>query len=43
METIKISLDASGTDGEISIVRVDGVIDTMTATELEKVMNSLSL
>ena len=41
METIKISLDASGTDGEISIVRVDGVIDTMTATELEKVMNSL--
>ena len=41
MEAIKISLDASGTDGEISIVRIDGVIDTMTATELEKVMNSL--
>jgi anti-anti-sigma factor len=41
MENIKISLDASGIDGEISIVRVDGVIDTMTATELEKVMNSL--
>ena len=41
MEDIRISLDTSGTDGEISIVRVDGVIDTMTATELEKVMNSL--
>jgi len=41
MENIKISLDASGSEGEISVVRVDGVIDTMTATELEKVMNSL--
>ncbi len=41
MESIKISLDASGTNGEVSVVRVDGVIDTMTATELEKVMNSL--
>lgn len=41
MENIKISLDTSGVDGEISIVRVDGVIDTMTATELERVMNSL--
>lgn len=41
MEDIRISLDTSGIDGEISVVRVDGVIDTMTATELEKVMNSL--
>ncbi len=41
MENIKISLDASGPNGELSIVRVDGVIDTMTATELERVMNSL--
>ncbi len=41
MDNIKISLDASGPNGELSIVRVDGVIDTMTATELEKVMNSL--
>jgi len=41
MESIKISLDASGSNGEVSVVRVDGVIDTMTATELEKVMNSL--
>jgi len=41
MSDIKISLDSSGTDGSISVVRVDGVIDTMTATELEKVMNSL--
>ena len=40
MSDIKISLDTSGS-GAISIVRVDGVIDTMTAPELEKVMNSL--
>ena len=41
MSEIKISLDSSGDSGSISVVRVDGVIDTMTATELEKVMNSL--
>ncbi|MEE9554443.1 MAG: STAS domain-containing protein [candidate division Zixibacteria bacterium] len=41
MSEIKISLDSSGDSGSVSVVRVDGVIDTMTATELEKVMNSL--
>jgi anti-sigma B factor antagonist len=41
MSDIKISLDTAGPRGEISVVRVDGVIDTMTATDLEKVMNSL--
>lgn len=41
MSDIKISLDSSGPQGEISVVRVDGVIDTMTSTDLEKVMNSL--
>ena len=41
MSDIKISLDSAGESGSITIVRVDGVIDTMTATELEKVMNSL--
>jgi anti-sigma B factor antagonist len=41
MSDIKISLDSSGPAGELSIVRVDGVIDTMTSTDLEKVMNSL--
>jgi anti-anti-sigma factor len=41
MSDIKISLDAAGSGGEISVVRVDGVIDTMTSTDLEKVMNSL--
>ncbi|MBD3218160.1 MAG: anti-sigma factor antagonist [candidate division Zixibacteria bacterium] len=41
MDEIKISLDAGGTEGEISVVRVDGVIDTMTSSELEKVMSSL--
>ena len=38
MEGIKISLDATGRSGDISVVRVDGVIDTMTATELERVV-----
>ncbi len=41
MEDIRISLSAEGPNNEISIVRVDGVIDTTTSTELEKVMNSL--
>lgn len=41
MSDIKISLDSSGVPSAVSVVRVDGVIDTMTATELEKVMNSL--
>lgn len=41
MDEIKISLDTTGSENEISIVRVDGVIDTMTASELEKVMNKL--
>jgi anti-sigma B factor antagonist len=41
MDNIKISLDASGANSEISVVRVDGVIDTMTASELERFMNSL--
>ncbi len=41
MNDIKISLDSSGIASAVSVVRVDGVVDTMTATELEKVMNSL--
>lgn len=41
MSDIKISLDSSGSAGNVSVVRVDGVIDTITAPELEKVMNSL--
>ncbi|HEQ98203.1 MAG TPA: anti-sigma factor antagonist [candidate division Zixibacteria bacterium] len=41
MDEIKISLDAGGADGEVSVVRVDGVVDTITSSELEKVMNSL--
>jgi anti-sigma B factor antagonist len=41
MSDIKISLDSSGPTGNVSVVRVDGVIDTITAPELEKVMNSL--
>ncbi len=44
MSDIKISVDttvAPGTNKEVTVIRVDGVIDTMTATELEKVANSL--
>ncbi len=41
MDEIKISLSAAGDENEITLIRVDGVIDTMTAAELEKVINSL--
>ncbi len=44
MSDIKISVETTqvpGLDTEVTIIRVDGVIDTMTATELEKVTNSL--
>ena len=40
MQDIKISLETANGEG-LSILRVDGVVDTMTASELEKVMNSL--
>jgi len=40
-DTIKISLDASGDTGSVAVVRVDGVVDTMTSGNLESVMNSL--
>jgi anti-sigma B factor antagonist len=40
MENISISLSESGT-ADISEVRVDGVIDTLTASELEEVFESL--
>ena len=41
MENIKISVFESGHDNDISIVRVDGVIDTLTATQLEEVIEKL--
>jgi anti-sigma B factor antagonist len=41
VDDIKISLDASGGGQLPAVVRVDGVVDTMTAGELENVMNSL--
>ena len=40
MDNISISLSESGQEG-ISEIRVDGVIDTITASELEKVIDSL--
>lgn len=41
MENISISLNESGPKGSISEVRVDGVIDTLTAGKLEEVLDSL--
>ena len=44
MSDIKISVETTQVpeiDDEITVIRVDGVIDTMTASELEKVTNSL--
>jgi anti-sigma B factor antagonist len=41
MENIRISVAESGQDDSISIVRVDGVIDTLTAGKLEEVLDKL--
>ena len=41
MDEIKLSLSQSGQGGELSIVRVDGVVDTITASELENVVEKL--
>jgi len=41
MDNIRISLSEGGHDREVSEIRVDGVIDTLTASELEQVFDSL--
>ena len=41
MDNISISLSEAGPDREISEVRVDGVIDTLTAGEFEEVLDTL--
>ena len=41
MDNISISLSEGGTDRTVSQIRVDGVIDTLTASELEQVFDSL--
>ncbi|MBI5266208.1 MAG: STAS domain-containing protein [candidate division Zixibacteria bacterium] len=41
MENIQISLSETDSDRQVSHVRVDGVIDTLTASELEEVIDSL--
>jgi anti-sigma B factor antagonist len=41
MENIQISLSETDSDRQVSHVRVDGVIDTLTASELEEVIESL--
>ncbi|MEW5796406.1 MAG: STAS domain-containing protein [Candidatus Zixiibacteriota bacterium] len=41
MENIRISLSEGGHNREVSEIRVDGVIDTLTASELEQVFDSL--
>jgi anti-sigma B factor antagonist len=41
MSDINISLSESGPNSSVSEVRIDGVIDTLTAGELEEVIDSL--
>lgn len=41
MDEIKLSLSQAGPSGELSIIRVDGVVDTITASELEGVIANL--
>ena len=41
MENITISLSESGQDRNVSEVRVDGVVDTLTSGELEDVIDAL--
>jgi len=41
MDDIKLSLSQAGPAGELSIIRVDGVVDTITASELEGVIEGL--
>ncbi|MCB2201397.1 STAS domain-containing protein [bacterium] len=41
MDNISISLSEAGQDKSVSEVRIDGVIDTLTASELEEVIDSL--
>ncbi|MFZ5981856.1 MAG: STAS domain-containing protein [Candidatus Zixiibacteriota bacterium] len=41
MENISISLSECGINNTVSEVRIDGVIDTLTAGELEEVIDSL--
>ena len=41
MDEIKLSISQSGPGSELSIIRVDGVVDTITASELENVLEKL--
>lgn len=41
MDDIKLSLSQAGPSGELSIIRVDGIVDTITASELENVIEGL--
>ena len=41
MDEIKLSLSQAGPTGELSIIRVDGVVDTITASQLEGVIETL--
>jgi len=41
MDEIKLSLSQAGPSGELSVIRVDGVVDTITASELENVIETL--
>ena len=41
MEGIQVSVEKAGSQGDISIIRVGGYIDTTTSSELERALDSL--
>jgi anti-anti-sigma factor len=41
MEGIQVSVDKTGSQGDISIIRVGGYIDTTTSSELERALDGL--
>jgi anti-anti-sigma factor len=42
MRKIKISVPENNPEDEISVVNIEGVIDTMNVSELEKILDSLT-
>jgi anti-sigma B factor antagonist len=41
VDELKISVAQAGTDGEVTVLRLDGVIDTLTAPDLDQVLSQL--
>jgi anti-anti-sigma factor len=41
MEGIQVSTEVAGSEGQVSIIKVGGYIDTTTSSEVERALNSL--